>query len=226
MEVGPGRGEDPYVGGSEMDSELRPLDRIIAECMADSGAIASRAARNVDLSYSMATILDVLLEAGKEKEFFGKDPPERKKQVDRLRSCVKRMVTDGFMGEKSSATDGKGKGYYVFQEELPGEERKIPNFEVTEAKPQKTTDEERMARPEWGRKLTLKVYKEWIGWSADFSLRKLTEGKAEENGIDLPEDFTGDDLCTMWGAGGSGFNERKLIKQLREKFPVAKAAKS
>ena len=209
-----------------MDSEMRPLDRIIAECMADTGAIASRAARNVDLSYSMATILDVLLGAGKEKEFFGEDPPERKKQVDRMRSCVKRMVTDGFMGEQSSATDGKGKGYYVYQEEMPGEDREIPKFEVTETKqPQRTTDEERMARPEWGQKLTLKVFREWLAWSADFTIRKLAGDLAVENKIALPEDFTNHDLCALWGAGGSGFNERKLIKQLREKFPVAEAAK-
>ncbi len=209
-----------------MDSEMRPLDRIVAECMADTGAIASVQARDVDLSYSMATILDVLIEAGKEKEFFGKNPPERKKQVDRMRSSVKRMVSDGFMGEVSSASDGKGKGYYVFQEEMPGEERKIPNFEVTEGvKPQRTTDEERMARPEWVQKLTLKVFKEWLAWSADFTTRKLAGDLAAENKIDLPEDFTNHDLCELWGAGGSGFNERKLIKQLREKFPVAEAVK-
>ncbi len=213
-----------------MDSEMRPLDRVLAECMAKSGAIASVQERDVEVTFSMATALDAVIDMGKENVYFGR-PLERKKQVDRVRTSIKRMVKGGFMGEVPKCSDGSGKGYYVYEEEFEKKAVEVPvekfdGLEIKEkAKPQKTTDEERMARPEWGQKLTLKVYKEWLAWSADFTLRKLCGGLALENKIDLPEDFTNHDLCAMWGDGGSGFNERKLIKQLREKFPAAESVK-
>ena len=217
-----------------MDSEMRPSDTIVVESMRDAGAVASLKARGDIVSLSMAKILDAVVDAGRQEDLFGGDPPTRSKQVDRLRSIVKRQVKAGLMGEVEEASEGGGRGYYVYAERAESDRvvtvAAFEGLEIEEQTSKKkrrkaTTDDERMARPEWGRNLSHKTYHEWLDWREDFYKRKLKGDLAAENGILLPDDFSLDTLCEMWAAGGSGFNERKLVKRLRERFPAGVAAK-